>query len=154
MTSAITFKLESIEYITNATWHDTCCCTHKGDISYVPTQNEIFDELVVKSSSRDKLSVITCAMGSTAGQSSITGSDSCEGGPAVFVDAGHIKDYNMPSLLAHETGHWLGLGHTFAKSCTDGGYDCPVCDATKNTGDGITDTPTHKKTSSCTTGID
>ena len=42
--SGIRFTLESVQYITNTQWHDTCCCTHKGGISYTPTQNEIFDQ--------------------------------------------------------------------------------------------------------------
>jgi hypothetical protein len=126
--SGIRLRLDEVVYINHPRWHETCCC-QDATVAWTPSQVEIFDQLVDKQQVRDRISIISCNMarGGTAGQSAITGSDYCPGGPAVFLDFSSIdgttRQMNDPagSLLAHEVGHWLGLSHTFARSCTDGG---------------------------------
>jgi gliding motility-associated-like protein len=61
-----------------------------------------------------------------------------EGGYATFSSGGDFRDgvvvTGFGTLLAHETGHYLGLKHTFSlNNCANG--DCSV------DGDGICDTP-------------
>ena len=61
--SNIRLVLESIDYVDNSTWFETCCCTDKGDISYTPTRNAIFDVVVDKATAREKINIISCSMG-------------------------------------------------------------------------------------------
>ena len=145
--SAIRLALESVQYIDNADWFDHCCCTNKGGIDYTPTQNAIFDTVVDKETARSKLHVVTCSMGSTAGQSLILGSGSCEGGVGIMLD--HVTGLT-DSTLAHELGHHLGLDHTFARNCKDGGDECDQCNLTTANGDNIDDTPQQGTKGTCT----
>jgi hypothetical protein len=58
------------------------------------------------------------------------------------VPGGVTENFNLGKTLTHETGHWMGLFHTF-----QGG-----CDATN---DGVADTPAQAKSSTgCPTGND
>jgi len=62
--------------------------------------------------------------------------DTLPGGPLTNFDGG--------DTLTHEVGHWLGLYHTFHGD-TEG-------DGCSGRGDGVADTPQHKRNFSCTAG--
>ena len=64
--SNIRLVLESIDYVDNSTWFETCCCTDKGDISYTPTRNAIFDAVVDKATAREKINIISCSSGNNS----------------------------------------------------------------------------------------
>ncbi|KAJ7093848.1 metalloprotease [Mycena belliarum] len=52
------------------------------------------------------------------------------------LPGGSTPRYNLGRTLTHETGHWLGLFHTFQGGCTSSG--------TANGGDFVADTPSQK----------
>jgi hypothetical protein len=64
---------------------------------------------------------------------------------------GGTTSYNSGDVVAHETGHWLGLYHTFQGGCTGStGYD-----GTTGQGDLVADTPPEASNASgCPTGRD
>eukprot|EP00933_Yihiella_yeosuensis_P074291 TRINITY_DN83163_c0_g1_i1.p1 TRINITY_DN83163_c0_g1~~TRINITY_DN83163_c0_g1_i1.p1 ORF type:complete len:485 (+),score=94.76 TRINITY_DN83163_c0_g1_i1:94-1548(+) len=147
--AAVGFTLQSVSYVANDDWHNQCCCSHAGGLSYKPKQWEIFDKLVDKATVRSVVTIMVCDMGATAGQSIITGSTSCEGGPGMMLTTSFDAH-----TLTHEFGHYFGLHHTFNEYCKGEEYgDCKktdLCDETKNLGDSVADTPIHKKQGSCT----
>jgi hypothetical protein len=157
--TGIRFKVDSIKYVTNDDWHFHCCCTHAG-FKYKIAQQEIFDQLIDKTTVRSKATVIVCDMstrgGGTAGQASITGESSCAGGPGVMMDHGSLKINQHGSnadVLTHELGHYLGLHHTFNEACPsrEWGQCKPEdkCNAAVNMGDNIDDTPVMIKQGAC-----
>jgi len=165
--TGIRFKVDSINYVTNDDWHHHCCCAHASK-TYKPAQHEIFDKLIDKTTVRSKVTVITCEMkpkngGGTAGQSSIAGGSSCPGGPGIMVDREALKPYThawakfsngeQADTLVHEFGHFLGLSHTFAETCSSGDWGTckpeEICNPTVNKGDHVDDTPIHIKQAQC-----
>jgi len=155
--TGIRFTVDSIKYVTNDDWHFHCCCTHAG-FNYKIEQQNIFDQLVDKTTVRSKATVIVCDMstkgGGTAGQSSISGSASCPGGPGFMVDRNSMNEANggNADTLVHEFGHFLGLDHTFAEDCGGSYGTCKTenkCNPNLNKGDGLDDTPIHVKQGHC-----
>lgn len=69
----------------------------------------------------------------------------------IALDNGGTTSYNSGDVVAHETGHWLGLYHTFQGGCTGStGYD-----GTTGQGDVVADTaPEASNASGCPTGRD
>jgi hypothetical protein len=67
------------------------------------------------------------------------------------LNNGGTTSYNSGDVVAHETGHWLGLYHTFQGGCTGStGYD-----GTTGLGDLVADTaPEASNASGCPTGRD
>jgi hypothetical protein len=157
--TGIRFKVDSIKYVTNDDWHFHCCCTNAG-FKYKIAQQEIFDQLVDKTTVRSKATVIVCDMqtkgGKTAGQSSIAGDSTCNGGPGVMLDVSSMKRVEggyAADTAVHELGHFLGLYHTFNEACSSKqwGMCAPqdTCNPTVNKGDGVDDTPIHIKQGKC-----
>jgi hypothetical protein len=70
----------------------------------------------------------------------------------LFVPNKGLKGYtNLNGTMIHETGHFLGLYHTFAGD--GGGGDCPTDSDCGTNGDCCGDTPVHKRSpSDCNTG--
>lgn len=146
--AGIGFTLQGVSHVINDAWHDQCCCSHAGGLSYEPKMLEIQDALIDKTTVRSVVTIIVCNMKSTMGQSVITGSPGCEGGPSIFLT--HTFDDHT---LAHEFGHYFGLYHTFQDNCPNNDFGAcepnEVCDESTNLGDGIADTPVHKKQGMC-----
>jgi len=157
--TGIRFKVDSIKYVTNDDWHFHCCCTH-ASFKYKIAQQEIFDQLIDKTTVRSKATVIVCDMqtrgGGTAGQASISGESFCAGGPGVMVDRNSMKPNRHGSnadTLVHELGHFLGLHHTFTEACPSRKWgQCKPedkCNPAVNKGDNIHDTPVMIKQGAC-----
>jgi len=153
--TGVAFKIEKIKYVKNDEWHLQCCCTH-ADVKYETKQQEIFDQVVDKTTVRKVANIIVCDMstlgGGTAGQSMITGTAGCAGGPGIMVDTATAMDvsYGVHTLV-HEFGHNFGLHHTFNEEC-NGNWGCEkadVCKVDVNAGDHISDTPLHLKQEEC-----
>ena len=69
----------------------------------------------------------------------------------IALNHGGTTSYNSGDIVAHETGHWLGLYHTFQGGCTGStGYD-----GTIGQGDLVADTaPEASNASGCPVGRD
>jgi hypothetical protein len=69
----------------------------------------------------------------------------------IALNLGGTTSYNAGDVVAHETGHWLGLYHTFQGGCTGStGYD-----GTTGQGDLVADTaPEASSASGCPAGRD
>src|SRR5687767_9846658 len=69
----------------------------------------------------------------------------------IALNNGGTTSYNAGDVVAHETGHWLGLYHTFQGGCTGStGYD-----GTTGLGDLVADTaPEASNASGCPSGRD
>lgn len=61
--------------------------------------------------------------------------------PGLPVGAQEFDDWNMGHMAVHETGHWLGLNHTFTGGCS-------------GEGDFVSDTPAHSLVYGCPIGSD
>jgi hypothetical protein len=70
----------------------------------------------------------------------------------IALNHGGTNSYNAGDVVAHETGHWLGLFHTFQNGCTGtNNYD----PAGSGQGDLVSDTPPESSyASGCPTGRD
>lgn len=154
--TGLSFKLDSVRYIMHDEYHLQCCCTYAG-FKYDIKQNEMFDVIISKDRVRDVANIIVCDMttlgGGTAGQSMISGSPSCNGGPGIMLDHGVAKhvEYGIHTLV-HEFGHHFGLYHTFNEECNGNFGACTVeevCKPDVNKGDRIPDTPVHRKQEAC-----
>lgn len=153
--TGISFHLNEVKYVENDEWHLQCCCTHAG-FKYEIKQQEIYDQAIDKDTVRKVTNIIVCDMttlgGGTAGQSMITGSSGCSGGPGIMLDFSSIVDVKYGvHTLAHEFGHNLGLFHTFNEEC-NGNFGCAkedACNPELNVGDKISDTPLHLKQEAC-----
>lgn len=140
----ISFKLSSIDSTVNDTWFDKA--------SYY-TDPTILQQMTSRLSINPSriMNVFTLGSQKVIGESSFpwyetTGTsmdyivinyNSLPGGPSTYYDG----RYNEGKTLIHETGHFLGLFHTF-----EGGS--PYCDSDANDGcnigDQVDDTPSQK----------
>jgi Pregnancy-associated plasma protein-A len=69
----------------------------------------------------------------------------------IALNRGGTTSYNSGDVVAHETGHWLGLYHTFQGGCTGS----TSYDGTTGQGDLVSDTPPEASSASgCPTGRD
>jgi hypothetical protein len=136
------FQLIGISRTTNADWYNNCESTA-----------EIAMKTTLRQGSADDYNLYSCLPGGgLLGRATFPSSyASAPAKDGVFVDyrtltGGAYTNYNEGDVITHETGHWMGLYHTFQGGCAK--------NAT-NGGDLVGDTPAEQSAASgCPVGRD
>jgi hypothetical protein len=134
----VTFALDSVERVDNPSWFLGCQASG--------VEQQMKSTLHVGNAS--DLNVYTCEPIGLLGRSTFPWwyADNPSGDGVMIhygvTPGGRILSYNTGETLVHETGHWLGLYHTFQGGC-DGD------------GDYVADTPDEATAAySCSIGLD